>query len=611
MASTTYFQTGPHHILCQIVGLDPKEFPYPQDSQDSWDRNHVRLPCSAQRPSLSSSTGSVDWSEIVQGLTTRVTNSLELSEMMALWNEGDDTTRNTRALDAFLNNKADRQLSEQFSNRNCNGYDSPLAGLEDPEPDEKDQDEQDTNQNPDCDVGMKSSPEDVSMESYDHNIDAAEDQFLNREERDRFFNEILPRMQGLALRLPDLIKKPIPFLREQEDSAITLSQEQAPVQYGKATEKPREVTLVKSPLQGEELRQNNSNIDNDSSHHGNSTGDREDSGDSGRNESGRKESFARYPSINFSSLFCSSDTAEPCTSANAAKLRCILHYFDRVTSHMPEGTVTYHRQVLKKTITLAKDERVSKNSFRYVQVRVDPDSPLEDDAPIGALQLDFANKAIGGGVLGRGSVQEEIRFVICPELIVSRLFTQQMQDNEAVLIKGAERYSNYNGYARTFAWHSDHVDNTPRDKLGRRKTEICAIDAYPFRTKTNDQRLDQFSEEYVLRELNKAIVGFRRSPITSSEWGLCRAEALSDDTPQIATGNWGCGAFGGHLQLKFLIQLLAASICDGYSRDDINDGIPLGRDLIYYTYGLDELGQDIACFMSQLLASPKVFEPVY
>jgi len=52
--------------------------------------------------------------------------------------------------------------------------------------------------------------------------------------------------------------------------------------------------------------------------------------------------------------------------------------------------------------------------------------------------------------------------MICPELIVSRLFTKTLQNNEALLIKGAERYSNYNGYASTFEWHSDHRDATPR-----------------------------------------------------------------------------------------------------------------------------------------------------
>lgn len=44
---------------------------------------------------------------------------------------------------------------------------------------------------------------------------------------------------------------------------------------------------------------------------------------------------------------------------------------------------------------------------------------------------------VGGGVLGYGCVQEEIRFAICPELLVSRLFTEQLSShNEALLIIG-------------------------------------------------------------------------------------------------------------------------------------------------------------------------------
>lgn len=43
---------------------------------------------------------------------------------------------------------------------------------------------------------------------------------------------------------------------------------------------------------------------------------------------------------------------------------------------------------------------------------------------------------IGGGVLRYGCVQEEIRFVICPELIVSRLFVEQLGNGEAVIITG-------------------------------------------------------------------------------------------------------------------------------------------------------------------------------
>jgi poly(ADP-ribose) glycohydrolase len=45
---------------------------------------------------------------------------------------------------------------------------------------------------------------------------------------------------------------------------------------------------------------------------------------------------------------------------------------------------------------------------------------------------------VGGGVLGRGCVQEEIRFVICPELIVARLFTEALDATEALLIVDKE-----------------------------------------------------------------------------------------------------------------------------------------------------------------------------
>ena len=48
------------------------------------------------------------------------------------------------------------------------------------------------------------------------------------------------------------------------------------------------------------------------------------------------------------------------------------------------------------------------------------------------LEIDFANAFVGGGVIGGGCVQEEIRFLICPELIVSRLFTERLQDNEEI-----------------------------------------------------------------------------------------------------------------------------------------------------------------------------------
>ena len=47
----------------------------------------------------------------------------------------------------------------------------------------------------------------------------------------------------------------------------------------------------------------------------------------------------------------------------------------------------------------------------------------------------------------------------------------------------------------------------------------------------------------------------------------------------VASGNWGCGAFGGDARLKSLIQLMVCSICQ--------------RNLVYYTFGDDELKDQI------------------
>lgn len=51
-------------------------------------------------------------------------------------------------------------------------------------------------------------------------------------------------------------------------------------------------------------------------------------------------------------------------------------------------------------------------------------------------QVDFASSWIGGGVLSSGLVQEEILFLMNPELIVARLFTQRLTDNECLIITG-------------------------------------------------------------------------------------------------------------------------------------------------------------------------------
>jgi len=64
--------------------------------------------------------------------------------------------------------------------------------------------------------------------------------------------------------------------------------------------------------------------------------------------------------------------------------------------------------------------------------------------------------------LGSGCVQEEIRFSICPEMLVSLLVCEMMETNECVFLIGCERYSLYEGYSNSFKFAGDYADETPK-----------------------------------------------------------------------------------------------------------------------------------------------------
>lgn len=73
------------------------------------------------------------------------------------------------------------------------------------------------------------------------------------------------------------------------------------------------------------------------------------------------------------------------------------------------------------------------------------------------LQVDFACSWIGGGVLDSGLVQEEILFLMNPELIVSRLFTEKLSDTECLIITGERLFylSSFHLQLVVLCWSED------------------------------------------------------------------------------------------------------------------------------------------------------------
>lgn len=272
----------------------------------------------------------------------------------------------------------------------------------------------------------------------------------------------------------------------------------------------------------------------------------------------------------------------------------------------------------------------------------------------GALQADFANEYIGGGVMCGGNVQEEIRFSICPECLVANLLCPRMNDNEALLLSGirqyapaphgrtsragtrlapphlarmrrhscsvrppttapfaACRYASFAGYGGSFECTGAHPDPAAST------AHVLAIDARPYLGEARKQ----YRQREMLRELTKLWVGLSDEAWPSTEAAAAPAKAAAQakadaaatvtkagkrtrqqastvesaataassatssadvgaSSPTIAasvaglpfaTGNWGCGVFGGDLRLKALLQWLAASRA--------------GRTTLYFPYG--------------------------
>jgi len=253
--------------------------------------------------------------------------------------------------------------------------------------------------------------------------------------------------------------------------------------------------------------------------------------------------FKLLDTIDFSDVY-SKPSTEKYLNRKLEKLFCLFTYFDKFLSEDPEGNVVFERCLLQGDS--------SENAWKdcdepLMKAEILAQGSIEETRD--GLQVVFSDKNMGDQVLKLSMTQQGIMSLIHPELILSLLFCEELQSDEAVRVYGAERYSHYIGYESSFEFTGGYRESK---KIGR---EHVIIDAEKYHS---GQKGTQFAENYVLRELNKAFVGFEE-------------EGEEGNKRKVASGKWGCGVFRGNPQLKFMIQWLAASRA--------------GRNLVFYTFG--------------------------
>ncbi|RDY14067.1 Poly(ADP-ribose) glycohydrolase 1, partial [Mucuna pruriens] len=407
------------------------------------------------------------------------------------------------------------------------------------------------------------------------------DQVMSREKSRKWFEDVVPALANLLLRLPSLLEThyqnahmdidghgamlttALRLLDSQQPGIVFLSQELIAALLGCSL-------FCLFPVKGRRVK--------------------------------------HLPMINFDKLFaCLYDDN---SRKQENKIWCIVHYFQRISSDMPRGIVSFERKVLPLKNDSIHISYPDANFWRTSGIPLCKfevhSSGLIEDQSSDAVEVDFADPYLGGLALGKGCVQEEIRFMLSPELIAGMLFLPAMADNEAIEIVGVERFSTYTGYSKSFRFSGDYVDERDVDTLRRRKTRIVAIDAL------NRPGMSQYRENFLLREINKAFCGFlyqckyqpykkilqengfSSAPFdaaATTSMGTCERKFSNNKIRSsqndyhrmdqgnnigVATGNWGCGVFGGDPEIKTIIQWLSASQA-------------LRPFIAYYTVGLEAL----------------------
>ncbi|POM84952.1 Poly (ADP-ribose) glycohydrolase (PARG) family protein [Cryptosporidium meleagridis] len=261
------------------------------------------------------------------------------------------------------------------------------------------------------------------------------------------------------------------------------------------------------------------------------------------------------PGLDFSGFFSSS-------RASSNQLSSFLSYFNTMGGKISQKDPMVNEYVIiqRHHKSPLKENMLISSTLALKQTQI-ISGFMESHNPGGhVVEAIFANKIYGSATLHNCMNQEEIVMTVVPETLIGRFFLENLHDEDSVTVRGAMRYSNYNGFGTDKFTFQPIKESEMYMSLPRVYAVVDAI--------SRGSRLKEFTLEYALREINK---------LTSALCDDFYGESEERDRSQFVTGYWGGGVFGGDNQYKFILQLIAACFCnrqlvysDGLNRLDIN-----------------------------------------
>lgn len=195
---------------------------------------------------------------------------------------------------------------------------------------------------------------------------------------------------------------------------------------------------------------------------------------------------------------------------------------------------------------LASDSEASRTPFTPLEFIALPE-PSTDPPLLGVPDgagVVFANKQVG---FGRGATMEEVAVGTTPEACPIVLVTPPLKDDEVLIVVGVEALVVVEGYGRTARMTRVNRTVPPTKESPWRTRTMLFMDALELDgyDSTSSDVLPDLLPGHVDRELQKAYTAF----------------SSGSPTPyaHVATGLWGCGAFGGNEEVKTMIQWCAAA----------------------------------------------------